>query len=88
MVENMDEAHFIFNMNNHRTLGFRGSKKMNYADVVGGCDWFTTVLRLKGGIDAKLMQLFLNFKNRERNYPMMNLPDNVDGVSYRTEPRA
>ena len=77
MVENMDEAHFIFNMNNHKTLGFRRSKKVNYADVVGGCDWFTMVLRLKGGVDGKLMQPFLIFKNRDRNYSMMNLPDNV-----------
>ena len=75
-------------MDNHRTLGFRGSNKSNYANVVGGCDGFTMVLRLNGGIDAKLMHLFLFFKNRDRNYPMVNLPDNIDGVLYRTQPRA
>ena len=88
MVENMDETHFVFNMYNHKTLGFRGSNKVNYADVVGGCDGFSMVLRLKDGVDAKLMQPFLIFKNRDRSYPMMNLPVSIDGVSYRTQPRA
>ena len=88
MVDNMDETHFIFNMDNHKTLGFRGSNKVNYADVVAGCDGHTMVLRLRGGIDAKLMHPFLIFKNRDRNCPMVNLPDNIDGVSYRTQPHA
>ena len=88
LVENMDETHFVFNMDNGKTLGFRGSTKVNYADVVSGCDGFTMVLRLRGGVGAKLMQPFLIFKNRDRNYPMANLPDNINGVSYRTQPRA
>ena len=88
MVDNMDETHFILNMNNRKTLSFRGSNKVNYADVVGGCDGFTMVLRLRGGIEAKLMEPFLIFKNRDRNYPMVNLPNNIHGVSCRTHPRA
>ena len=46
------------------------------------------VLRLRGGVDAKLMQPFLILKNRDRNYPMANLPDNIEGASNRTQPRA
>ena len=88
MVDNMHETHIIFNMDNQKTLAFRGSASVNYPDVVGGCDGFTMVLRLRGGIDGKLMQPFLIFKNRDKNYPMMNLADNIDGVSYRTQPRA
>ena len=45
-------------------------------------------LRLRGGIDAKLMQPFLIFKNRDRNYPMVNLLDKIDRVTYQTRPRA
>ena len=88
MVDNMDETHFVFNMDDHKTLSFRRSNKVNYANEVSGCDGFTMVLRLRGGIDAKLMEPFFIFKNRDRNYPMVNLPDSIHGVSYRTQPRA
>ena len=88
MVENLDKTHFIFNMDNGKTLGYRVSTKVNYADVVSGCDGLTMVLRLRGGVDAKLMQPFPIFKNRDRNYSMANLPDNINGVSYHTQPRA
>ena len=36
--ENMDETHFVFNMDNYRTLGARSVDSLNYADVAGGAD--------------------------------------------------
>ncbi len=87
MVENMDETHSIVDMNNHRTLGIWGAQKLNYADVASGGDGFTMVLRLRGGVNAKLEDPFLIFKNRSRSHPMINLPDDIAGVSYRTHPR-
>ena len=36
LVENVDETHFIVNMDNGRTLGFRGDDAVKYADVVSG----------------------------------------------------
>ena len=59
MFENMFENHFIFNMDNSKMHSFRGSNKVNYAEVVCGFDGFTMVPRLKGGADAKLIQPFL-----------------------------
>ena len=53
-VENVDETHFVFNKDNHYTLGVCGADSVNYADVVGGSDAFTMVLRLRGGTNAKL----------------------------------
>ena len=35
-MENDDETHFIFNMDNWRTLRFSGDKEVKYADVVSG----------------------------------------------------
>lgn len=87
MVENMDETHFIFNMDNHKTLGKRGAKKVNYVDVVQGGEGFTMVLRMTGGVNAKIEAPFLIFKNKQRNHPMRGTPDNVPGASYRTQPR-
>ena len=44
------------------------------------------VLRLHGEPITKLEASFIIFKNRDSNYPMMNLPNNIEGVSYRTYP--
>ena len=74
-------------MDNHYTLGTRGINNVNYADVVSGADGFTMVLRLRGGTNARLEAPFIIFKNRDSNYPMMNFPDNIEGISYRTQPR-
>ena len=55
MVDTMDEAHFILNMDNHKTLSSSGGSKINYDDMVSVCDWFTMALRFRGSMDAKLM---------------------------------
>ncbi len=34
MFENVDEAHFIVNMDNGKTLCFSGEKKVKYIEVV------------------------------------------------------
>ena len=74
-------------MYNQKTLGIRGVQKVNYVDVVSGGDGFPMVLRLRGGVNAKLEDPFLNFKNKSRIHPMINLPDDIAGVSYRAFPR-
>ncbi|EGZ18651.1 hypothetical protein PHYSODRAFT_499162 [Phytophthora sojae] len=35
-IFNMDEAHFVINMDNKKTLGFRGDKTIRYHDMVSG----------------------------------------------------
>lgn len=50
MVENADETHSIFNMDNGRTLGFRGQDRINYADVVSGGEGIPMMVRLTGGV--------------------------------------
>ncbi len=82
----MDETQIFFNMGNHKTLGRKGTTKVNYAGVVAGGDGLTMVLRIFGGANASIHQSFLIFKNKQRNYSMKNLPDNVEGVSYCTRP--
>ena len=72
-------------MGNHHTLGTSGVDSIHSADLVGGADGFTMVLRLSGGTHARLEAPCIIFKNRENNYPMMNLPDNIEGISYRTQ---
>ncbi len=88
MVENTDETHFLMNQDNHCTLGYVREGNVSYADVVSGGEGMTIVLRISGGVNAKLESPFMIFKNRNRNYPIYGVPDNVPGVSYRTVPRA
>lgn len=35
-VENADETHFVINMDNGCTLGFKGDECVKYADIVSG----------------------------------------------------
>lgn len=35
-IENADETHFVFNMDNRKTLGFKGEAHVKYADFVSG----------------------------------------------------
>lgn len=86
-IENADETHFVINVDNGRTLGFCGTSEVKYADVVSGGEGFTMIVRLSGGRDSKVEAPFIVFKNKDRHYPIRGVPDNVDGVAYRTGPK-
>ena len=82
LIENADETHFIFNMDNGRTIGFRGEECVQYADVVAGDEDMTMMVRLTGGRDARFETPMLVFKNSNCSYPIRGVPDDVPGVSY------
>lgn len=79
-----DETHFIINMDNLETLDKIGDQHVKYADVVSGGEGMTMMGRLSGGREAKIEPPFLAFQNKQRNYPIARVPDNVNGVSYRS----
>ena len=87
LVENMDETHFIVNMDDKRTLAFKGSDVIKYADVVSGGDGMTLVVRITGGSQAKIYSSMMIFQNKDRNYPIRGLQDNIPGICYRTGPK-
>ena len=84
MVENSDETHFAINMDNKKTLALKGSDNVKYADVVGGGDGMTLMVRVTGGVDAKIYASLMIFSNKDRSYPIRGLVDDVPGVCYRT----
>ena len=88
-VENMDETHFVFNMDSGKTLGFIGNKTVKYADVSSGGEGMTMVVRISGGLEAKLEKTMMIFKNMERNYPIKTLPlhEVPSSMAYRTGPK-
>lgn len=87
MVENSDETHFAINMDNKKTLALKGSDNVKYADVVGGGDGMTLMVRVTGGVDAKIYASLMIFSNKDRSYPIRGLVDDVPGVCYRTGPK-
>ena len=87
LVENIDETHFIINMDNGRTLGFAGDNNVKYADVVSGGEGMTMVVRITGGPYARIEPPMIIFCNSKRSYPIKGVADNVPGVSYRTQPK-
>ena len=86
-IENADETQFVVNMDNGRTLGFRGDVEVRYADVTSGGEGMTMMVRISGGKDAKLENPFMVLKNQNSSYPIRGVPENVAGVSYRTGPK-
>lgn len=87
LVDNIDETQFIVNYDNGKTLGFDGTEKMNYADVVSGGLFMTFLVRFSGGINACIQTVFTIFKILNRKDPIKIVPDNVPGVPYRTKPK-
>lgn len=87
LMENLDETHFVVNLDNGRTLGFRGDTTVKYAEVVSGGDSMTMVVRISGGRRSLIEAPMLIFTNENRNYPIRGLEDNIVGVSYRSGPK-
>jgi hypothetical protein len=70
LVENADETHFVINMDNGKTLGFRGDNDVKYANVVSGRMGMTMLVRLTGGPGATICAPFMMFQNASGSYPI------------------
>ncbi|OWZ04528.1 hypothetical protein PHMEG_00023552 [Phytophthora megakarya] len=84
---NMDETHFIVDMDNGKTLSFKRDQHVKYADVVAGTTGMTMVVLLQGGYSTKVGTPMMIFTSSSCNYPIQGVPDNVSvfmGVAYRT----
>jgi hypothetical protein len=87
LIENLDKIHFTVNMNNDRTLGFRGDMVIKYADVVAGGDAMTMVIRISRGRRSMVEAPMLISTNGNSNYPIRGLEDTIPKVCYRTGPK-
>ena len=86
-MENIDETHFVINMDNGRTLGFRDDTTTKYVEVVSGRDSMNLVVQISGGRRSMIEAPMLIFTNPNSSYPIRGLDDNIPGVSYRTGPK-
>lgn len=86
-IENADETQFIFNLDNGRTLGIMSDNSFKYTDVVSRDEPMSMMVRITGGKNAYIEPPFLISKNSSGSYPILGVPDNVPGVSYRSTPK-
>lgn len=77
-----DETHFTINFNNCRIFRFAGLNYLQYADVVSGVEGFTMVVRLIDRPDAQFIVKFMDFENKNLNFPILVTPDTIEGVEY------
>ena len=70
LMENVDEIHFVVNLDNGCTLGFRGDTTVKYAEVVSGKDLMTMVIRISRRRRSMIKAPILIFTNSASNYPI------------------
>jgi hypothetical protein len=87
LMGNLDETYFTVNMDNGRTLGFRGDTVVKYVDIIAGGDAMTMVIRIFGGRISMVEAPMLIFTNGNSNYPIRGLEDTIPMVCYRTTPK-
>ena len=87
LMENVDEIHFVVNLDNSRSLGFRGDTTVKYAEVVSGGKPMTMVVRISEGRRSMIEAPMLIFTNSDSNYPIRGLEDNIPGVYYKMGPK-
>ena len=87
LMENIDETHFVVNLDNGCTLGFRDDTTVKYAEVVSRGESMTMVIRISRRHRSMIEAPMLIFTNSGSNYPIRGLEDNISGVCYRTGPK-
>ena len=87
LMKNVDETHFVVNLDNDYTLGFRGDTTVKYTEVVSGGESMTMVIRISGGHRSMIEAPMLIFTNSSSNYPIQGLENNILGVCYKTRPK-
>ena len=86
-MENIDEICLVGNLDNDKTLGFRGDTNNKYVDVISGGKSMTLIVRILGGRHSIIKTPMIIFTNKNMSYPIWGLIDNVHGVTYRYSPK-
>lgn len=84
MINNMDAKHFVFNMDNGHTLGFKGELKVNFVELVSCGQKMTLFLRIYCVMHSKFESHMWIFCKERISYAINGVPDTPDCVSYRS----
>ncbi len=83
----LDETHFVFNMDNGHTVGFRSQEHVRYADVESVNEGITIMVRITGRKYARVEVPMLFFIKEKCSYLIQGVPDSVSGACYRSRKR-
>ena len=86
-MKNVNETHFVININNGHTLGFKQDTIVKYAKAISNEDSITMVIRIFQGQRSIIKTPMMIFTNTNSTYLIHGLEDNIHGVCYRIEPK-
>lgn len=86
-IENYDETSMCLDMTGGFALEVAGKKRINWSTLSSGRESFSIAMRISGGPKAKIETPFVVFQNVNSSYPINGIPDNTEGVTYRSNPR-
>lgn len=87
IVENAEETHFVMNMDNGRTLRFKGEEEVKRVKVVSGGVGKTIIVRHFGRRSSRTENFFMVLKHQEKKRLFKGATEIIQGASYRTEPK-
>ena len=65
-------------------MDFQDSNRVTCLDVTSGRDCFTVCMSISGGQNSRIENPLVIFQNSNGNYPTADIPDDIDGVTYRS----
>lgn len=74
-------------MDDGRTLGFVNNQEVSYADEKSGSEGISMFFCIIGAANGIIEPPLMIFINKNRNYPMRKIPNNILCVAYRTVPK-
>ena len=86
-MENVNETHFVINLDKGCTLGFKRDTMVKYAKVIFGGNLMTMVIKKFRSQQYMIEMSMLIFTNLDSNYPICALEDNILGICYKTNPK-
>ena len=76
-MKNLDEMHFVINMDNGKTLGFHSDQEVKYANVASRQEATTMVVYIIRDKRAAIMPPIIIFTNQMQNYPICGMQNNI-----------
>ena len=70
LMVNIDETHFVVNMDNGRTLGIWGDTSTKYVEVIFGVDSMIMIVQISKGCRSMIKAPMLIFTNLNNSYPI------------------
>lgn len=83
-VENFDATHMVIDMDNGRVSEFQAKRHVSYAEVVSCRNCFTVCFRIPNLDGGKIEKPIVILKNPNSNYPIAGIPDDLEGITYRS----